>query len=150
MTERWFAGRGRLRIARLVALLAPLVGVSCLWVGSREPDRALAALFLLNGVVQLALGGLCLLAVRHRGRPVLELSDQEVVYGSLFRYALRRLPIREIAEVGEIGRSPLPAFASLVLTTRSGERVRIGVGALSRSDRRAVRAALESRVCALC
>jgi hypothetical protein len=143
VTQRWFARRRTLRTTWLVAILAPLVAAACLWVAWRAADGGLALLFFLNAAAQLALGGLFLMAVRNRGRPVIELSNREVLYGSIFRRARRRLEIAEIVEVGGVGRAPLPALASLPLTTRSGERVRIGIGDLSPSDRRAVRAALE-------
>lgn len=82
-------------------------------------------------------------ARRHRlHSPTVEVSDEEVVYGlsARFIFPRKRVAIDEIAEI-------LPSKPNRVeLRLRSGRRVKIPLMEVARSERAAVREAIERRV----
>ena len=82
-------------------------------------------------------------ARRHRlCSPTVEVSDDEIVYGLVFRFFFprKRVAIDEIAEI-------LPSKPNRVeLRMRSGKRAKIPLFEAARSERAAVREAIEERL----
>jgi hypothetical protein len=76
----------------------------------------------------------------HRRRPVVAIGDEEVEFGSIFRFAKR--PVVPIAEIAALEGTP----RKVRLRMRSGKGVPIGTPELSMDSRAAVRAALERRI----
>jgi len=103
----------------------------------------LGRLHLLSAACGIFVFGFFVSARRHRlHSPSVEVCDDEIAYGLVFRFFFprRRVAMDEIAEI-------LPSKSNRVeLRMRSGKRVKVPLLEVARSERAAVREAIERRL----
>jgi hypothetical protein len=139
MSERFLAGGWRIRAAGALCVALPVMGVHHLL---RPPDWSglAAALGVLTGCSFVALGAVFAWGLLHRSRPVIEVGDDALEFGSIYRFAKRRrMALAEIERVDLVG-------ARMRLTLRSGRGVSLGLAELPAESRRAARDAIERRL----
>jgi hypothetical protein len=106
------------------------------WVG----EGVMAFASLLAGLLFVGTGASSLWELLHRSRPVVEVSDERVEYGSIRRFGSRSsIPLAEVRGVTHLG-------YAIELETRSGKPVTIDVAELSNRSRQEVCDAIERRI----
>lgn len=139
MSERFLAGGWRIAMAWLLVFAMPAMGIYTL---VRPPDAgaAIGALSLATGLLFLILGGVFAWGLLHRSRPVIEISDELLEFGSIYGFGSRkRIPLGEIERVDLAG-------PRLDLTLRGGRLVRLRLPEVAPETRRAARDAIERRL----
>lgn len=129
--EAFVADGWRVRATWILAFATP---VAVTWYATRAvvytpplSFLALGAALALSGTMVFLIWGLI-----QRSRPVVEVDDDELAAGSIYRFgARRRIPMREIAAVTVSG-------TRLRVTTRSGDVLSIAVAELSKASRKRV------------
>ena len=108
--------------------------------GFSSPSTDLNLLLLATGLSFVPVWFCLVWGLAHRRRPVVAIGDEEVEYGSIFRFAPR--PSLRIGDLVGVD----PSLRPMRVRVRSGEVVSIGTRELSKRSRAAVRAALERRI----
>jgi len=83
-------------------------------------------------IAYFSLGGAWMILVfLHRSRPVLEIAGDEIIYGSIFYFRRKLVPLDTVEEVGSVSR----LSGKLPLRLRSGKVVRIPLRELGSEQR---------------
>lgn len=128
-----------------IKLAIPLVmwiTAGAIWSLSRGNDSSEleSILRLTSGISGLGVAAYLAWVLAHRRRPIVEISNDTVEYGSVFWFWTRRtVGLRDLTRVSLKG-------SRLELTTRSGDALKLWLGDLSRKSREAVRSAIEEGV----
>lgn len=117
-----------------IAALLPLV------VGLGAFAERSSPVGLLTAVGSTAVAWISFAAWRRRKRPVIEVSDEEIAFGSIVQGGRKRVALSEVANVYATGPERLD------LVTRDGERIQLPLREVRRKHRDAVRPAIERRL----
>lgn len=138
MTERFLAGGWRMPLISILAVAMPIMGVYHLVRVARWSGLAALA-DSMTGICFVAMGLAFAWAWSHRRRPVIEVGEDAVEYGSIFRARRQRLARDRIARVESSG-------SQIRLTLVTGEVVPLPAPELSPAARRRARLAIERRL----
>ena len=117
--------------------------IACCWVAWKSSQSYMrygdlsAAAVVFFAVVN---AGMWSVALWNHRRPVLEVSDREIVFGDTLSLRRKHVPLEDVVEL--VTRSPL----RLTLKTRTGRPVKIRLFGIPKAQRGAARAAIERRV----
>jgi len=138
VSERFRAGGWRMPLAAILAVAMPALGVYHLVRVARWSGFAAVA-DALTGASFVAVGLAFAWALSHRRRPVIEVGEDALEYGSIYRARRRRLPLDEVARVEAAG-------SQIRVTLRGGGVLHLPAPELSPADRRRALRAIERRL----
>ena len=139
MKKSFVADGWRIKLAIPLVVLITAGAIWSLGRGSETFDLT-SILRLTSSLSGLGVAAYLVWGLAHRRRPIVEISNETIEYGSVYWFRMRRtVGLRDLATVSLTG-------ARLELTTQSGDALKLWLGDLSRKSREAVRSAIEEGI----